>query len=178
MKKNNYKWILIAILSSFIIIFNGLQYFQNNKTKDQKGKFMVVNYDKYYDKTIPEINLELDNKIVNLSDKRNRLIIGLDSDDYAVHTFLNSIQYKIDFKEVDLEMLFVTKAETKEISEIIIEKFRSIEFEIFFDLFDTNYFIILIQKDSRIKYYNKYLLPNPEDIKTLMRRYSKHEDLN
>ena len=91
MNKKNIKWLLIICLSSIVIILNGFQYFKAYKSKSQKRKIKTVSFEKFYDKEVSNIELNLGDRLINIADNRNKLVIGLDSRDDKVREYMSSL---------------------------------------------------------------------------------------
>ena len=70
MNKNNLKWLVIICLSSIVIILSGVQYFHIYQSSSKKRKVKTVNFEKYYDKEIPNITVQIGDKTINLSNNR------------------------------------------------------------------------------------------------------------
>lgn len=173
MNKKNIKWLLIICFSSIVIILNGFQYFKAFKSKSQKRKIKTVNFEKYYDKEVTNIILSLNDRLINIANNSNKLIIGLDSHDDKVRDYISRIKSGIELSNYDIDLYFLTKNSSRKIDGVVIEKYKNQEFDNFFEIVDCDYFIFLIDSYNKIKFYQIFNLPKPKNVQSLIKRYRK-----
>ena len=177
--KQNIKLLILTILALVLIVINSASIIENIKNTDINRSGVsrrMVNPLTFYDKEFPEITFTMKNgKVINLPDKRNHIIIGLNEqfnrDIDKLYWYLKNFdlsKYDIDIMAVSLEKEF------KDSKGIDVYHYDSVKLGEFFHLSDNKNFTVVLDKNNKIKFF-KYEFLELRELELLIEKYKKTE---
>ena len=114
----------------------------------------------------------MNHKRKRCNDNKNRLLIGLDTDDKDINDYLKQSLSDLNLDNYDLEIILMTNNKEISVDSFRVKKYYGKKFDEFFQTSDSKYFIILIDNKNKIKFYQKKLLPSVYNLRLLINRFS------
>ena len=177
-KTSNFKYYIILALCVVIIILSILSITKKPTQKDpsrvtqKQGPF---DPEPYYNKEMPNFELGITEGKINFPSNKNILILGVNTEVDATIQLYDRFFETLDMSAYNVEIMILTNKEKHRESKYVkTYYYRSAEFDRYFKIGDGFKFVLLVDKNNRIKHYMDRMI-DLHNLKLLIERFGPGE---
>lgn len=176
-KSRNFKYYIILTLCVVVIALCIISFFKRPKeeTSGVTQKHGPFDPEPYYNKKMPNFEPGVKEGKINFPTTKNMLILGVNREVDATVQLYDRFFETLDMSAYDLEIIILTNEEKHRESKYVkTYYYSSAEFDRYFKIGDGFKFVLLVDKNNRIKHYMDRMI-DLHNLKLLIERFGPGE---
>lgn len=176
MKVGDFKYYIILALCVVVIALSVISFLK--RPKETSGVIQrqdSFDPELYYNKEMPNFELDGKERKINFPTNKNILILGVNREvDKTIRRY-DRLFEKLDFSAYDVEIIILTNREKHRESKYVkTYYYNSAEFDRYFKIGEGSRFVLLVNKENRIKHYMDRMIAL-HNIRLLIERFRSKE---
>jgi hypothetical protein len=176
MKVANFKYYIVLALCAVVITLSIISIIKRPKetssVTQRQGPF---DPELYYNKEMPNFERDGKEREINFPTNKNILILGVNREVAETIQRYDRLFEKLDFSAYDVEIIILTnREEHRESKYVKTYYYNNAEFDRYFKIGEESKFVLLVNKENRIKHYMDRMIAL-HNIRLLIERFRSKE---